>query len=145
MISDDLHAKFLRELDDNMSYLIRQDFLEHSEDNVKICIDRYCKITYGSELPVVWVTPNRNHGVEEFYSSEYNLTWLLSYVRYYGDYISELEGEKYEDLYDIYRRCLFMSLIMTMTEGINIVDNTVYVLGKDVDFVNYKIEKKLFI
>jgi len=143
MIKDELHEKFLSELDDNITYLKLQDILKNNVDNVEICLDRYSELTYGKTLPIVWVSNANNHGIEEFYSAEYNLPWLVGYTRYYSDYLSE--EVKDTDLYDIYRRCLFMGLTMTMVGGINIVNDTIYVLSKDVNFINYNIEKKLFI
>ena len=93
---------------------------------------------------------NKNPIIKNFYSSEFNLGWMLAFVRYYGDVIpkeskllDELEGDF--DLSNIYRRCLFMSIVLTMTQGINVVDDVIYVLGKDVEFVDYKLDKLPFV
>lgn len=146
---DELHEKFLNELDINIEKIKIEDNLKNSKENVELCLERYSEITYGKKLPIVWVT-EKNPIIKEFYSSEFNLTWMLSFVRYYYDVIPK-ENKLLDEIQDdsdmgkIYRRCLFMSIVLTMTQGINVVDDVIYVLGKDVEFVDYKLDKLPFV
>ena len=145
---DELHEKFLNDLDINIEKIKIQENLKNSKDNVELCLERYSEITYDKKLPIVWVT-EKNPIIKNFYSSEFNLGWMLAFVRYYGDVIpkeskllDELEGDF--DLSNIYRRCLFMSIALSMVKGVNIVDDVIYVLGKDVEFIDYKLDKLPF-
>jgi hypothetical protein len=145
---DELHEKFLNGLDINIEKIKIQENLKNSKDNVELCLERYSEITYNKKLPIVWVT-EKNPIIKNFYSSEFNLGWMLAFVRYYTEVIpkedrvvDELENDS--DLSNIYRRCLFMSIALSMIEGVNIVDDVIYVLGKDVEFIDYKLDKLPF-
>jgi hypothetical protein len=158
MITNEQHERFLSKIDEQIKNLKEQNHFTNSKSNIEFCLERFCQIKYGKVLPIVFVSnPNKYSNVTEYYSSEMNLPWLVSYVFYYTEFLTlnklkSLEGfsvlsieEMSEDYYKIYTQCLFMSIIMTMCRGVALKDDVIYVLTKDVDFVNYKIEPKLFI
>ena len=109
---------------------------------IEFCLDKFTTIRNGKSLPIVWVKDS-NTEIKEFYPSELNLTWLISYVTYYNQCVKDEDPD--EELEDITRACIFLAIALTKIKGINIVDGVVYVLQHDLEFVNYKIDRKLFL
>lgn len=107
---------------------------------VEFAINRFCKIRLGKELPIKWV--KQGDSIKEFYPSEFNMTWLVTYINYYNEFLSD---DNDLELSDIKHSCLFLGLALSKIRGINIVDGTVYLLKNDLDFVTYKIDKQIFI
>lgn len=142
-MTNEQHERFLSELDENIKKMANQEILACDESNITFCLGIFTEIKYGKKLPIVLIK-SPTHEVNEFYSSELNLPWLLTYVQYYIDNMSK---DMFIDLdvHETYQCCLYMSMVMTMCKGINIVNETVYILVNDVEFVSYKMDRKLFI
>jgi hypothetical protein len=141
MITNEQHEEFLKELDNHVE-AFRDTCDEVLEDGglVEFALERYTKLRFGYELPIKWVKQS-NDEVKEFYPSELNLPWLVGYINYHNRFIPDDDLE----LTDIKHACLFLGIVLTKVKGINIVNDTVYLLKNDLDFVTYKIDKQIFI
>jgi len=96
-----------------------------AEEVVEDCVDEYNTIKYGKNLPIKWVT-DFDKDCTEFYTSEENLSWLLTMISYWKN------TEDYsEDLHEISLRCLLMATILLFVDGINTIDGVTYLLKKD--------------
>jgi hypothetical protein len=106
---------------------------------------RYCQIRYEEEYPIVWVK-DASSPVKEFYSSEITLHWLITYMEYHVSVLKGFDPEYVDnDLSEIYSACLYMAFVMRYTKGVNMIDGTIYILEKDCEFIQYKMDRKLFI
>ena len=140
MITNQQHEKFFKEIDDHLEAFKDVCNTLIDDELVEFAMSRFCKIRMGVELPIKWVKQGDTN-VTEFYTGELNLPWLVAYINYYN----ELLDEKDLELLDIKHSCLFLGLALSKVRGINIVNNTVYILNNDVGFVNYKLDKQIFI
>jgi hypothetical protein len=108
-------------------------------------MNRFNEIRFGEHYPIVWVK-DASSPVKEFYPSDLTLNWLVTYMEYHTNVI---EGFKYDnidnDLSSIYSACLYMCFVMKYSKGVNMVDGVTYILEKDCEFVQYKMDRKLFI
>lgn len=142
MITDEQFQEFLTSIDGIVRYLVNQDVLDNSKSNVEYCVDAFYSKRYGKDLnEIIWVKQG-NTPITEFYSSELNLTWLTTYIKFYNNF---LKDSKEKDHREIYQTCLFLAIVLTNVKGINIIDGNVYLLENDLEFVQYKLDPKLFI
>jgi hypothetical protein len=133
---------FLGGLDETIKefYDMGKSVIDDTE-TIEVCVNKFTEIRNGSPLPIVWVKES-NTPIKEFYPSELNLTWLVSYVVYYNYLLKDCPDK---DLEKIKHACTFLAIALTKIKGINIIDGTVYLLQHDLEFVNYKLDRKLFI
>jgi|TARA_R110002126_G_scaffold143324_6_gene289506 hypothetical protein len=143
MISNEEYNEFLNTIDWSIKQVISQDTLDDSRDNINYIANAFFTQRYGRESKgIVWVKQG-NTPITEFYPSELMLPWLVTYLKYYKNFIEE--GNLEEDLKNINTTCTYLAFVMTKVKGINIVDDTIYLLENDLEFVRYKIDQKLFI
>jgi hypothetical protein len=140
MITNEEYEEFLTTIDDSIKTIIKQDVLDDSKWNIQCCVDAFCEIKFGKRLPTIWVKQG-NLPISEFYPSEHHLSWLATYIKFYSTFLRGT-GDVDGDLDRTYKTCIFLSLILTMVSGINIVDETVYLLEKDCNFVQYSLDMK---
>jgi hypothetical protein len=144
MISNQEHEEFLKTIDESIKLLMSQDVLDDSKSNIEYCAQAFFVKRYKKEpKQSVWVKQG-NSPITEFYSSELMIPWLVTYMKYYNNFLKDIDIEDGE-LGDIYKTCLYLSFVLTKIKGINIVDDTIYLLENDLEFVQYKLDQKLFI
>jgi len=138
MVTKQQHEDFLSSIDD---YLIefRETIkcLDDRDSTIELCINKFTQIRYGKELPIVWVKDSSTE-VKEFYPPELNLTWMITYITYFNQYLID---DPDEDLESIKHACIFLAIALGKIKGINILDNIVYVLPRDIEFVDYKLDR----
>ncbi len=143
MISNEEYKEFLNTIDESIKRLISQDILDDSKRNIEHCADAFYKKRYDREpKEIVWVKQG-NTPITEFYPSELMLPWLVTYMKYYNRFLKCDNVD--EDMYEIYQSCAYVSFILTKIKGINIIDDTIYLLENDLEFIQYKLDQKLFI
>jgi hypothetical protein len=141
MITNEQHEKFFKEIDDLIGSFKTVCNTILDDGLVEFALERYTKIRFGRQLPIKWVKQGDTE-VKEFYTAELNLPWLVTYINYYNEF---LDNDSDLELLDIKHSCLFLGLALSKVRGINIVNDTVYVLKNDIEFVNYKLDKQIFI
>jgi hypothetical protein len=140
MINNEQHQKFIDEIDEHIESFVDVCNTLSDDGIVEFAMERFTKIRFGKQLPVKWVKQGDTE-VSEFYPSEINLPWLVSYINYHNQFVDDKDLE----LLDIKHSCLFLALALSKVRGINIVNDTVYVLKKDLEFVHYKMDRQIFI
>lgn len=141
MVTHEQHEQFIRQLDEViLSFKGVCKAIDDTNGLVEHAITRFCKIRFGKELPIKWVKPGDS--VNEFYPSEHTIHWLVAYVGYFNKFLSDKQDL---ELSDIKQSCLFLGIALSKVRGINIIDDTVYLLSNDLEFVNYKLKKQIFI
>jgi hypothetical protein len=139
MITNEEHEDFLKQIDLQIeSFMDTCDSLD--ETVVEFAIDKFCMIRLGKTLPIKWV--KLGDGIKEFYPSDLNMSWLITYINYHNKFLNK-EGDL--ELLDIKHSCIFLGLALSKIRGINIVDDTVYLLRNDLELVDYKLNKQIFI
>lgn len=142
MITDEQFQEFLTSIDETVKYILNQDVLDNSKSNIEYCVNAFYSKKYGKDPnDIIWVKQG-NTPITEFYSSELNLTWLCTYLKFHNNFLKDSEEE---DHHEIFQTCLFLTFVLTKVKGINIIDGNVYLLENDLEFVQYKIDQKLFI
>lgn len=140
MISNEQHEEFLKQIDDHIESFKDVCNTLLDDNLVEFAMTRFCKIRFGKVLPIKWV--KQGDKIKEFYSSEHNMSWLVTYVSYHNKFLDN--GDDLE-LLDIKHACLFLGLALSKVRGVNIIDDTVYLLKNDLELVNYKLDKQIFI
>ena len=139
MITNEEHEDFLRQIDVRIeSFKDTCDSLD--ETFIEFAIDKFCLIRLGKILPIKWV--KLGDDIKEFYSSDLNMSWLITYISYYNKF---LDKEDDLELSSIKDSCIFLGLALSKVRGINIVDNTVYLLRNNLELVDYKLDKHEFL
>ena len=142
MISKEQHEEFLNTIDTSIKRLVAQEILDDSKGNIEYCSQVFFTKRYGSKPEqIVWVKQG-NSPIIEFYPSELTLPWLVTYMGYYNSF---MVGDVDTDIRDTYEACSYLAFVLTKVKGINIVDGVVYLLENDLEFVQYKLDQKLFI
>ncbi len=142
MVTNEQHELFLSQIDGKVKEFYETGAVfTDDKGTIEVCIDKFTELRHGHNLPIKWVKES-NSEIKEFYPSELNLTWLISYITYYNEYLKDHPDD---DLQGIKNACIFLAIALTKIKGINIVDNVVYLLQHDLEFVNYKLDRKLFI
>ena len=144
MISNEEYKEFLNTIDESIKRLLTQDILDDSKCNIEYCAQAFFITRYEKDpKQTVWVKQG-NSPITEFYPSDLMIPWLVTYMKYYNSYLrgGEVDGD---DFGDIYKACAYLSFVLTKIKGINIVDDTIYLLENDLEFVQYKLDQKLFI
>lgn len=140
MITNEQHEEFLKQVDDHIDAFKEVTNSLFDDSIVEFAINKFCMIRLGRELPIKWV--KQGDSVKEFYPADLNLSWLITYINYYNEFLTKDEDT---DLVKIKHSCLFLGLALSKIRGINIIDNTVYLLKNDLEFVDYKLNKQIFI
>jgi hypothetical protein len=144
MISNEEHEEFLTTIDESIKGLISQNILDSSEGNITFCVNHFYEKRYNrTPEDIIWVKQG-NTPITEFYSSELMLPWLVTFMKYYNRFLSH-DFEKEVDLEEIYQTCAYLAFVLTKIKGINIIDDTVYLLENDLEFIQYKLDQKVFI
>ena len=139
-ITNEQHEEFLKQIDEHMNAFKEVCDTLLDDTLVEFAMERFCKIRLGRELPIKWV--KQGDGIKEFYPSDLNMSWIVTYINYYNEF---LDKENDSELLEIKHACLFLGLALSKIRGINIIDGTVYLLKNDLEFVDYKVNKQIFI
>lgn len=144
MISNEEYEKFLNTIDESIKLLMSQDILDDSKGNIQYCVNAFYTQRYEREpKEIVWVKQG-NTPITEFYPSELMLPWLITYMKYYNNFLKDSDISE-DDSSEVYKTCCYLSFVLTKIKGINVVDNTIYLLENDLEFIQYKLDQKLFI
>jgi len=140
MITDEQHEQFLLTLDNELKDL-KSHFLKDKLDDrhIEHFTNLYTRNQYEKQLPIVWVKMG-NPVLTEFYSSELNLTWLMTFVAYL--YNLNINNDEIDE---IKNTCIYLTFVLLNVKGFNVVDGVVYLLKHDLDFITYNIDRCSFI
>jgi hypothetical protein len=137
MITDEQHEQFLLTLDNELKNLKTWLLKDKLDDrHIEHFTNLYTRNQYEKQLPIVWVKTS-NPIVTEFYSSELNLTWLMTFVTY----LDNLNISNDE----IKNTCIYLTFVLLNVKGFNVVDGVVYLLKHDLDFITYNLDRRSFI
>ena len=141
MISNEQHEEFLNNLDKEIKSFLGDDILADDKPNLEFCMNRFNVMRNGKQYPIVGVKDGSSP-ITEFYASEVTLRWLITYMVYHTTF---LQSPMDNDLQQIYSECLYLCFVLKFTKGINTVDGVTYILEKDCEFIQYKLDRKLFV
>jgi hypothetical protein len=142
MITNEQQEHFLSQLDDKLKeFYETSECIKGDKDTIEMCINKFTQVRCGKNLPIHWVKES-NFEIKEFYPTELSLTWLVTYITYYNEL---LKNDPDKELEEMKHACIFLGIALSKIKGINIVDDVVYLLEHDLEFVSYKLDRKLFI
>ena len=124
----------LEVLDSNIEYFKNKPKL--SKFDVGNRLRNFAWSRTGEQHNIVWVN-NKNTPINEFYCSEINISWLVSFIT--TNTIKNPETTK------LVEECQNLLDVLLNVKGINLVDNTFYLLEHDLMFVDYNVKKQIFI
>ena len=133
-MSDEYFQKFTKSLNES-SHLYDNLKIKYGELSDEI-LDQHIHDFFGVGFNIIRVT-DKNPVVSEFYPSELNLSWCINFLIYASTF-----GKTNSNLYD---RVFTLSIILLNVKGVNVIDNTVYILMTNYDFIEFRPTKKLFI
>jgi hypothetical protein len=142
MISNEQHKDFLDTIDHSINHHISGSTINRGDIeyfSTKLFVKRFNR----KPKDIVWVKEG-NTPITEFYSSKLMVPWLTTFIKYYQTFLKNKEDLDF-DLGKIYWSCVNLLYITQHINGINIIDDTIYLLEHDLEFVRYKLDKKLFI